>query len=622
VPTKEELAKGFKLGDWDVVPGRRELHRGDEIVRPEPKQLKVLLSLALRDGDVVTRDELVDECWDGRPTADEPINRSISQLRKHLGDDKPYQYIDAIVKAGYCLKQPVILNEPIEKAVAPVVVIRTRKASRIWAIVASLAIVALIVGTIAFLPKQPVTSIAVLPFDNLSGDPGNAYVVRGFKEELVHTLQNVPELAIKNVQVMLEGKSNVEMGRELGVDNVLVGALRMQGEELKFSYQLVRVDDGVNLAAGQVAGSRSRLFEKQEELAILVWTYFVGDSAQQLLSPSRSENSDAFDGYIHGQYLLERRGRAGNLENAITLFENSIELDPGYGPAYLALAEIYVLLPDYRGADLVESHDKAIQIVSEGIAADPAIEEAAAAVFGFVYHKQKRWIESERAFKIATSASVFDPNAFNWYSLMLGSVGRIDDALQQALAGLEIDPSSAVINGRVAIMYTWTGENEKAGFYFERVRQLGGSTASNFYANALLRLRLGDIAGARALASAGAETASGSDDWVGPVFDAFQDPSRADAALAALDQAAAKDELGLQVDVTVRIILGDVDGALRVARSLVEPGQAFETELLFLPEFMPLRERPEFLELMQTVGVTDYWEQTGCVWENLTVQCK
>jgi DNA-binding winged helix-turn-helix (wHTH) protein/TolB-like protein len=618
VPTKEELQKGFKLGEWEVLPPRRELHRGDEIVRPEPKQLDVLLSLAMRDGDVVTRDELVDECWDGRPTADEPINRSISQLRKHLGDDKPYQYIDAIVKSGYCLKQPVILTEPDEKAVAPIV-IQTRKASRIWAVVASLAIVALIVWMIW--PKQPVASIAVLPFANLSGDPGNAYVARGFKEELVHTLQNAPELAIKNAQVIVEGKSNTEWGRELGVDNVLVGALRMQGEELKFSYQLVSVDDGVNLDSGQVAGPRSRLFELQEELAGLVMTHLLGGSAQQLLSPSRSTNSDAFNDYIHGQYLLERRGRAGNLKSAIALFENSIKLDPGYGPAYLALAEIHVLLPDYRGADIVESHGEAIRIVSEGIAADPAIKEAAAAVFGFVYHKQKKWIAAEQAFEVATNASVFESNAFNWYSLMLGSVGRIDDALQQALAGLEIDPSSAVINGRVAIMYTWTGENEKAGFYFERVRQLGGSTAGNFYANALYRFRLGDIAGARALASAGAAVGGGSDDWVGPVFDAFEDPSLADAALAALDQAAAKDELGLQVDVTVRIILGDVDGALRVARYLVEPGQAFETELLFLPEFMPLRERPEFLELMDTLGITDYWAQSGCVWENLTVQC-
>jgi DNA-binding winged helix-turn-helix (wHTH) protein/TolB-like protein/tetratricopeptide (TPR) repeat protein len=614
VPTKEELQKGFKLGEWEVLPSRREFHRGDETVRPEPKQLDVLLSLAVRDGDVVTRDELVDECWDARPTADEPINRSISQLRKHLGDEKPYRYIDVIVKAGYCLKQPVILNEPNEKVPAPIV-IKTRKASRIWAAVVGLAFVALIVWKLAPGPTQPVTSIAVLPFANLSGDSGNAYIASGFKEELVHTLQSVPELTIKNAHVSID---DIE---SLDVDNVLVGALRMQGDELRFSYQLVRVSDGVTLSSGQVGGPRDRLFEKQEELARLVLSHVVGDSAQQLLSTSRPEDPVAYDRYLLGQYLLERRGSAGNLENAIALFEESIQLDPGYGPAYLALAEIYVLLPDYRGADLAESHDRAIRIVSDGIAADPAIEQAAAAVFGFVYHKQKRWTEAEQAFITATSASVVESNAFNWYSLMLGSVGRIDDALQQALAALEIDPSSAVINGRIAIVYTWTGDNEKAGHYFERVRQLGGSTATNLFANSLHYLRLGENAQARKMAGMGVAIGGRSGDWVDPVFDAFADPSRTQAALSALDQAAANKEVGLQVEVIVRVILGDTEGALRIARYLVRPGQAFETELLFLPEFIALRERPEFLELMATLGVTDYWEQAGCVWKNLAVEC-
>ena len=69
MPTKEELQKGFKLGDWKVVPARREIQRGEEVVRPEPKQFDVLLSLAARDGDVVSRDELVAECWSGRETS-------------------------------------------------------------------------------------------------------------------------------------------------------------------------------------------------------------------------------------------------------------------------------------------------------------------------------------------------------------------------------------------------------------------------------------------------------------------------------------------------------------------------------------------------------------------------
>ena len=78
MPSEEELQQGFTIGEWEVLPARGEIRRGDAVVRPEPKPLQVLLSLARRGGDVVTKDELIDEVWDGRPTADDPILRCIS----------------------------------------------------------------------------------------------------------------------------------------------------------------------------------------------------------------------------------------------------------------------------------------------------------------------------------------------------------------------------------------------------------------------------------------------------------------------------------------------------------------------------------------------------------------
>jgi TolB-like protein/DNA-binding winged helix-turn-helix (wHTH) protein/tetratricopeptide (TPR) repeat protein len=616
VPTLEELQKGFQLGDWEVIPARRELRRGDEVARPEPKQLKVLLSLAQRDGDVVTRDELVAECWDDRPTADEPINRCISQLRKHLGDEKPYHYIDALVKAGYCLKQPVILKDPDEPIAAPVI-IETRKTSRIWAIVAVLAITIFL--SVVFRDKGP-HSIAVLPFSNLSGDPELAYLASGFKEELVHTLQTVPELAIKNVRMTYEEPIS-EVGKKLGADSVLTGSLRIEGQEMRVSYQLVDVDNDVILESGQVSGLRDDLFDLQIELARMVRIHIVGESNQQLLSLSRPENPAAYDRYILGQHLLERRGIAGNLEDAIALFEEYIELDPSYGPAFLALAEIHVLLPDYRGYNIAEQYEIALQTVREGIAADPAIEDAAAAVFGFVYHKEKKWIEAEEAFIKATTSPVVESNAFNWYSLLLGGVGRSEESLRQVLAAFEIDPSSAVINSRIAIVYTWAGDDVRAAGYFERSRQLGAGGATHLLANALHLKRIGKVDEARILTKAGVAAGGGATEWVDLVFEGLADPANVELALSALDQAAADNEVEPRVEATLRIMLGDTDGALRVARILVNPGQIYETDFLFLPEFKSLHARPEFLELMGTLGITDYWEQAGCVWKDLAVDC-
>jgi len=624
VLTKDELNRGFKIGEWEVLPARGELRRGDTVIQPEPKVLGVLLSLAARDGDVVTKDELVDEVWDGRATADDPIIRCVYQLRGHLGDkEKPYQYVDTLVRRGYCLKQPVLLHEPASGGAA-IVDESPPKRSRIWAIVTlviALGLAGLVYREILVSPPPAIGSIGVLPFENLTGDPANDYLPAGFKKTLVHTLQNIPDFAVKDGHVSYLDLEVSDIAAKLMVESVMFGALQREGDELKVNYQVARGDDGINVCSGQVNGHFKNIFGLQEKLAGMVRRCLTGGSSQRLLSSSRPANFEAYDRYIRGMYALERRGSAGNLEDAITLFEASIELDPTYGPAYLALAQIFALLPDYRNAPLVESHEKAIKIIGQGIAADPAIRDAAAAVLGFVYHKQKKWSQAEEAFIRATNSPVVESNAFNWYSLMLGSVGRFDAALDQALAGLEIDPSSAVINSRVGIVYTWIGETEKAADYFDRANQLGGGGTTQLLAHGLLLSRQGKIEQARKLVSAGVLRDGGSTDWIDPVFAALADPAQRDPALVAIKRASLDGQLNPQIDATLRMILGDTDGALEVARILVQPGKTFETDLLFLPEFRPLWQRPEFLELMGTLGVTDYWAQAGCVWQDLAVQC-
>ena len=116
MPTEEELQSGFKLGDWEILPGHGELRRGDQVERPEPKVFAVLISLAKRDTNLVTKQELIDEVWEGRATSDEPIARCLSQLRRHLGDrQKPHLYIETLQRRGYRLKQSVELHQPAEQ---------------------------------------------------------------------------------------------------------------------------------------------------------------------------------------------------------------------------------------------------------------------------------------------------------------------------------------------------------------------------------------------------------------------------------------------------------------------------------------------------------------------------
>ena len=104
---KEDLFEGFTIGEWEVLPGHGVLCREGREERPEPKVFAVLIALAGRDGNLVTRDDLVNEVWDGRPTSDEPINRCLSQLRGHLDDrHRPYQYVETLQRRGYRLMKP------------------------------------------------------------------------------------------------------------------------------------------------------------------------------------------------------------------------------------------------------------------------------------------------------------------------------------------------------------------------------------------------------------------------------------------------------------------------------------------------------------------------------------
>ena len=204
---------------------------------------------------------------------------------------------------------------------------------------------------------------------------------------------------------------------------------------------------------------------------------------------------------------------------------------------------------------------------------------------------------------------------------MLASVGRLDDALTQALAAVAIDPDNAVNNSRAAITYTWLGMSDKAHEYFKRSDDLGLVYPTHQLARALLLLREGRIDEARDVAIAATATDGSYADWVDPVFAAFADPLRIEAALRALQANVNSTPIDPTVEVVARTRFGDVDGAMAVARRLQDVGELFEMDLLYIPELQPLREHPEFMQLLESLGIVDYWTQTDCQWTGARATC-
>jgi len=385
------------------------------------------------------------------------------------------------------------------------------------------------------------------------------------------------------------------------------------------------VEDGRSgdvVATAGIDGPVSEIFQLQEDLARMVRRDLFGKSSQQLISRTRPANFGAYDRYMRGLYALDRRQDSSSLEEAVELFRETIRLDENFGPAYLMLANAYLLLATYRDAPADEMSEAAIATVEEGMSVDESIRDAANAIYGFVYHQQMQWLKAEEAYRAATTSDVVDPNAFNWYSRMLASVGRLDASLEQALIALEMDPTSAVINSRVALAYLWLGDTRKSEEFFERAKKFGASGPTHMMGYALFLFREGRSDEAYDISRDAAQVAGGSEAWIDPVFAALGDASHRDTALAAVDEAVSQDGISRQIEFIVRTVLGDLDGAMGVARLLESEGEVFEMDLLFIPEVEPLREHPDFGKLLDALGVSDYWRARDCTWTGAGAVCE
>ena len=617
MPTEEELQGGFNLGEWEVLPDQGVIRRDGTEVRPEPQTWRVLMVLAKYDGKLVTKDTLVDEVWDGRAVADDPINRAIREVRKSLGDSAHNPtFVETLHKRGYRLLMPVELHKPQEN---DPVIVEPGPGPRLW----KFAAIILVLGIVAYIvwsPPPPDRSIAVMPFQNLSGQQSDEYVVSGFKVVLVQALHGIEDYKIK-IGPSDNDKEPDEIAALLNVESVLSGAMQRNGNLLKVNY--VISSHGEVAHSGSVDGTADDLFALQQKLANKV-RGDLGDKLLPELIKTYQPDSVAYDSYMRGMFALEHRGDPGKLESAIELFENAIHLDENYGPSYLALATVYSLLPTYRGASPEEMDRLALKTIEKGIEVDPTIEDAAGAIYGYDYHKQKQWKKSEAAFLRAINANVVDSNAFNWYSRMLASVGRLDDSLAQALAGLEIDPSSPSLNSRVAMSYAWLGKNQEALKYNERANALDWSGETHSLSYVFILIQTGQIQEAQNLARSAVQGAGDSTDWIGPVFDAFSDrtdPTKAIAGLEAVNKVSAVEAMNPRVEFLVRAMLGDLDGAMKIAQLLEQPGETFEMDMLFIPELKDLRSHPDFMPLMNNLGITLYWQSKGCSWNGDQVNC-
>jgi len=639
---------GFRLGSWDVRPNHGTLQGPGGTIRLEPKVMDVLVCLAERPGDVVTREQFIQRVWGGRVVSDEVLSRCISLLRTHLGDDtRSPQYIQTVPKIGYRIIAPVLpraepaggiesaaLHPPPTPAAQEIAV--SRRYPR-WLIpaVAALVIVAIAVALIAqrTRPLSPgQIAIAVLPFANVSGDPANEYFSDGLTEELIDRLARAPGLQVvarSSAFSLKHGTQDVRaIAQRLGVTYVIEGSVRKDGEHVRITAQLIDAERGFQVWSERFDSPLHDLFTVQDEIAGAIVGHLLPrlsahDAAGiQVAAPTKV--MPAYELLLRGSYHLKQRDEVP-IRRAMVLFEQAIELDPLFAQAYVELARAYALLPYYSYEDLDEMFDQALATIERGAARTPAARDGAQDVLAFIHFGRWQWIEAEEGMRRALRVQPQDSELRQWYSQLLASAGNAAQSLEHAKLARQLDVLSPVVNDRLAVAYLWMNDDARAHAQFALASELGMRPAANPEAHVILLLREGDHTQAREILVGLQKLFGRSEAWIDPFLAALRDPAARAAAVAAVGRAADRRAISPQHLFGAWVYLGEADRAMDVALQMVGEPAEFNVEFLFARETALVRRHARFGELVRAIGLDAYWDRYGwpatCTRKGTAIEC-
>ncbi len=313
----DALDRGFRLGDCLVEPTLYRIRGPEGEVRIEPRAMEVLVALARSGNQAVSRDELIETVWKHPHVTDDVLSRCISMLRQALGDDRTRpRFIETIPKRGYRLIMPTQVSAAADAPDAPL-------------------------------------SLAVLPFLNLSGDPGEEHIADGVTELLITNLALLPTLRVisrtsamhyKGTRARLTG-----IARELDVARIVEGSVLRSGRQVQVVVQLIDPATDTHLFTRTYTREITDLLRLQNEI---VWQ-IAEEIGATLSTPGRSRppsarqlNEDATQAYLRARYFWAQRTPAG-FDKAMREYEACLALEPEFAPAYAGLADTLIIMGLY-----------------------------------------------------------------------------------------------------------------------------------------------------------------------------------------------------------------------------------------------------------------------------------
>ena len=355
-----------------------------------------------------------------------------------------------------------------------------RSGKRIWPAFALGAIVlAALAGGSLFLPgdSERIDSLAVLPFENGSGDPEAEYFSDGVTESIISRLSKLPDVRVISRTSVFRYKGQAidpeTVGRELGVKALVLGRVVQRGDDLMVSAELVRTDDSGQIWGEQYQRKAVDIFSIQNDMAREISDALriqLTTEQEERLTKQYTGNADAYEAYLRGRYLWNRRTEEG-IRQAIVHFQEAVDHDPNYALAYTGLADSFSLLGYYYVSPR-EAYPRAKRAAERALELDDRLGEA---------HVSLAWIkciydwdfdEAERDFVRGIELNPTYATGHFWYSVYLAVAGRYDEAIERIRIALELEPLSRIINGNYGQWLSVAGRYEEAHEQLRKTSEL------------------------------------------------------------------------------------------------------------------------------------------------------
>ncbi|HSL22742.1 MAG TPA: protein kinase [Vicinamibacterales bacterium] len=300
-------------------------------------------------------------------------------------------------------------------------------------------------------PGTKPTSIAVLPFVNLSADPENEYFSEGLAEELINGLARLSGLRVASRTASFRfrgGDADVrEIGRELGAGAILEGSVRRAGARLRITVRLTNAADGYLIWSERYDREMADVFDVEDEIVASIVAALEPALLGEAKASARrgTENLQAYELYLKGRYFWNQRSPAV-VGTAIRYFEEAIALDPAYALAYAGLADCYSILRVYGWTPAEHSQHRALDAVTRAIALDPGLPEAHFSKALYTFHFERRWRSARQHFLDALSLNPRNAMFEAYFALFLATEYEYGESRRRIDRALELDPHSSVVH--------------------------------------------------------------------------------------------------------------------------------------------------------------------------------